>query len=154
MSTINIRTLYYKLRRRFSFLTILICSLLSINEAVSQNMSLSELTPNKYAYKNLELALKCDNCGIKQSAIYLIGKYKIAEGEYIIEDMLRTEKDPCTKILASLVLMELNEVKGFSALKKLSNDELNQETRKIALQTFYLHLINDTDRIKDKQKVD
>lgn len=150
MSPTNIKTLYNELRRRFSFLSILFCSLLSINEAVSQNMFLSELTPNKYAYQNLKLALKCDNCGIKRSAIYLIGKYKIAEGEYLIEKMLQTEKDPCTKILAALVLMELNKLKGFSALKRLSNDELNEETRRIALQTFYRHIINDIDRLKEK----
>ena len=109
---------------------------------------MSELTPHKYALQNLELALKCNNCGIRRSAIYLIGKYKIAEGEDMIEGMLRTEEDPCTKILASLVLMELNQVKGFSALKRLSSDELNEKIRRITLQTFYQHLINDFEKIK------
>ncbi len=154
MSNINIEALHNEWKRKFSFLTIFFFCLLLSNEAISQNMSLSELTPNKYAYQNLELALKCNNCGIKRSAIYLIGKYKIAEGEYMIEGMLRTEEDPCTKILAALVLMELNQAKGFSALKRLSKNDLNEETRRSALQTFYQHIINDVEINKEKQKPD
>jgi hypothetical protein len=57
--------------------------------------------------------------------------------------MLNNEQDPCNKILASLVLMELNRAKGIIALKEVSKTELTEETKKEALFTFYEHLIND-----------
>lgn len=133
---------YDNCRRILVVSAILLCSLFFPQDAFSQNVSLTELTPNKYALKNLETALSSDNCGIKRCAIYLIGKYKIVEGEYLIEEMLYTEKDPCNKILAALVLMELNRAKGISELKKIVKSGLTEETKKTALFTYYQHLIN------------
>lgn len=144
MKSINYKKTGNKPVRNFTFILILLCSISFSNRAFSQNTSLSELTVNKYALQNLKVALSSDNYGIKRCAIYLIGKYKIAEGENIIEEMLVNEKDPCNKILAALVLMELNETKGITALKKMAKTDLNEEAKKMALFTFYQHLINDT----------
>ncbi len=154
MYHLNFEMLNNKCKITFVFFTILFCSLIYSKEVFAQNISLSELTPHKYALENLKAALSSDNCGIKRSTIYLIGKYKIAEGESMIEKIFRTEEDSCTRILAALVLFKLNRVKGLSALKQLSKTDLNEETRRLALQTFYQHLINDTEPIKVKQKID
>ena len=149
MNNINFEMLFNNWKRIFVFITIIFFSLIFSKEVFTQNISLSELTPHKYAPENLKIAISSDNCGIKRSAIYLIGKYKIAEGENLLEEMFNSEKDPCNKILAALVLMELNKTKGIIALKKLTKTELNEETKKMALFTYYEHLINDADLKKD-----
>ena len=152
MSESNNQILSIKEKRKFVWLIILFCSVLIINEAVAQNVSLSELTKNKYALQNLKSALSSENCSLKRSAVYLIGKYKIAEGEIILEKMLRTEKDPCSKILITLVLLELNELKGLAALKELAKTDLNEETKRLATFSFNEYLINDREFREENQK--
>jgi hypothetical protein len=141
-----------KEKKKFVLLIILFCSVLFFNEAIAQNVPVSELTRNKYALQNLKSALSSENCGIKRSAIYLIGKHKIAEGEIILEKMLRTEKDPCSRILITLVLLELNEPKGLVALKELAKSDLKDETKKLATFTFNEYLINDLEFGEENQK--
>jgi len=140
-----------KEKRKFILLLILFCSVLIVNEAVAQNIPITELTKNKYALQNLKLALSSDNCGVKRSAIYMIGRYKIAEGEIILENMLHTEKDPCTKVFIMLVLLELNEQKGLGALKDLAKNELNEDIIKTATHIFYEHLLNDFEFTDEKR---
>jgi hypothetical protein len=150
MSNLNNENLGQKEKKKFILLIVLFCSVLIINEAIAQNVPVSELTGNKYAFQNLKLALSSDNCSVKRNAIYLIGKYKIAEGEYILEKMLRIEKDPCSRILITLVLLELNEPKGLLALKELAKTELNAESRRLATFTFNEYLKNDMETIEVK----
>jgi hypothetical protein len=141
-----------KEKRKFVLLIILFCSVLIFNEAIAQNVPVSKLTSNKYAFQNLKLALSSDNCSVKRNAIYLIGEYKIAEGEYILEKMLRTEKDPCSRILITLVLLELNEPKGLIALKELAKANLNKDAKRLAAYTFNEYLINDLELREEEQK--
>jgi len=152
MSDLNNQILSIKEKRKFVLLIILFCSVLITNEAVAQNVSLFELTKNKYAVQNLKSALSSENCSLKRSAIYLIGKYKIAEGEIILEKMLRTEKDPCSRILITLVLLELNEPKGLIALKELAKANLNKDAKRLAAYTFNEYLINDLELREEDQK--
>jgi len=152
MSNLNNESIGPKEKRKFVLLIILFCSVLIFNEAIAQNVPVSELTGNKYALQNLKSALSSENCGIKRSAIYLIGKYKIAEGEIILEEMLRTEKDPCSRILITLILLELNEPKGLTALKELTKTELNAETKRLATFTFNEYLVNDRELREENQK--
>jgi hypothetical protein len=143
MSNLNNESIGQKEKKKFVLLIILFCSVLIVNETLAQNFPLSELTKNKYALQNLKLVLLSENCSVKRNAIYLIGKYKIAEEEYILEKMLWTEKDPCSRILINLVLLELNEPKGLLALKELAKTELNAESKRLATFTFNEYLIND-----------
>ncbi|MCW8810517.1 MAG: hypothetical protein OQJ93_06110 [Ignavibacteriaceae bacterium] len=152
MSNLSNESMGQKEKKKFVLLIILFCSVLFFNEAIAQNVPVSELTRNKYALQNLKSALSSENCGIKRSAIYLIGKHKIAEGEIILEKMLRTEKDPCSRILITLVLLELNEPKGLVALKELAKSDLKDETKKLATFTFNEYLINDLEFGEENQK--
>ena len=152
MSNLNNESIGQKEKKKFVLLIILFCSVLIINEAVAQNVSLSELTKNKYALQNLKSVLSSENCSLKRSAIYLIGKYKIAEGEIILEKMLRTEKDPCSKILITLVLLELNESKGLAALKELTKAKLAEKIKRLATFTSNEYLINDRELREENQK--
>ena len=152
MSNLNNENLDQKEKKKFILLVVLFCSVLIINEAIAQNVPVSELTGNKYAFQNLKLALSSDNCSVKRNAIYLIGKYKIAEGEYILEKMLRTEKDPCSRILITLVLLELNEPKGLIALKELAKINLSKDDKRLAAYTFNEYLTNDMELKEEDQK--
>jgi hypothetical protein len=152
MSNLNNESIGQKEKKKFVLLIILFCSVLIFNEAIAQNVPVSKLTSNKYAFQNLKLALSSDNCSVKRNAIYLIGKYKIAEGEYILEKMLRTEKDPCSRILITLVLLELNEPKGLIALKELAKANLNKDAKRLAAYTFNEYLINDLELREEEQK--
>jgi hypothetical protein len=148
MKNINFESIN-KLNRSFIYLIIIFVSLILSKEVAAQNVSIYELTRHRYALENLKTALSSDNCGIKRSAVYLIGKLKIAEGESLIEEMIDKEEDPCNKLLCALVLTELNRAKGINELKKLVKNGLNEETKKAALFTYYQHLINDDARKKD-----
>jgi hypothetical protein len=150
MSNLNNEIIGQKEKKKFVLLIILFCSVLIINEAIAQNVPVSELTGNKYAFQNLKLALSSDNCSVKRNAIYLIGKYKIAEGEIILEEMLKAEKDPCSRILITLVLLELNEAKGLVALKELAKTELKEDTKRFATSTFHEFLINDNELMDER----
>lgn len=152
MPNLNNESIGQKEKKKFVLLIILFCSVLIFNEAIAQNVPVSELTSNKYALQNLKSALSSENCGIKRSAIYLIGKHKIAEGEIILEKMLRTEKDPCSRILITLVLLELNEPKGLIALKELAKANLNKDAKRLAAYTFNEYLINDLELREEDQK--
>jgi len=152
MSNLNNESLYHKKKKKFFLLIVLFCFVLIVNGAIAQNVPVSELTGNKYALQNLKLALSSDNCSVKRNAIYLIGKYKIAEGEYMLEKMLRTEKDPCSKILITLVLLELNETKGLIALRELAKINLSKEAKRLAVFTFNEYLINDLEFKEEDQK--
>jgi hypothetical protein len=143
MSNLSNESIGQKEKKKFVLVLILFCSVLIFNEAIAQNIAVSDLTGNKYALQNLKLALSSENCSIKRNAIYLVGKYKIAEGEIILEEMLRTEKDPCSRILITLVLLELNEPKGLIALKELAKIKLNKDAKRLATYTFNEYLIND-----------
>ncbi len=149
MKNINFEMLYNKMKRIFVFFAIIFFSLILSKEAFAQNVSISELTHHRFALENLKTALSSNNCGTKRSAIYLIGKLKIAEGESLIEEMIYKEKDPCNKLLGALVLTELNRAKGINELKKLVKNGLNEETKKAALLTYYQQLVNDDDLNKD-----
>jgi len=44
----------------------------------AQNVSIKDLSTNKYALQNLLAGIKSDNEGVKRSCIYFAGKYRIA----------------------------------------------------------------------------
>ena len=69
----------------------------------------------------------------------------------MLEKMLGKEKDPCSKILITLVLLELNEPKGLLALNELAKTELNAESRRLATFNFNEYLINDLETIEVKR---
>jgi len=69
--------------------------------------TLSEFTKNKYALDNLLMGIHSDNEGVRKSAVYFAGKYKVIESaEYLIEQ-LKKEENPGIKVLIALALFRL-----------------------------------------------
>jgi len=110
-----------------------------------QNNSISDITANKHALKNLISGIKSENLGLKRSAVYFAGKYKIAETESTLISQLKEEKDPGTRILLAIVLYEMGSENGLNEVKKLSTNDDDAKVRRMATQIYHEYLINDSD---------
>jgi hypothetical protein len=115
---------------------------LSGTDCFAQTYSIKEITKNKYALDNLIASIKSENCGIKRSAIYFAGKYRIKESENVLIDELKKEKEACTKILIALVLYELGNYYGLMYVQGLS-ELLDNSSRRMAIDLYYGFLKND-----------
>ena len=140
-----------KLNKHFSSLAAVTAALLvlifagsvySQTEIVKTN-SINEVTGNKYALKNLLASIQSENPGVKRSAIYLTGKYRIAEAENTLMEQLKIEKDPNTRILIALVLYEMGSDEGLSEVKKLSETDISRKVRNMAAHLFEEYFVND-----------
>jgi len=109
----------------------------------AQNVSIKDLSTNKYALQNLLAGIKSDNEGVKRSCIYFAGKYRIAETEAALLEQLNKEVNPSTKILIALVLYELGSDEGLELIKKLAMDDENSEVRRMSTHIQNEHMIND-----------
>ena len=142
-----------KFKRQFSAMAAVAAALLVMllssavySQTVSVKMnSISDITDNKHALENLTASIQSDNPGVKRSAIYLAGKYRIAEAENPLLNQLKVEKDPNTRILIALVLYEMGSEKGLSVVKALSETDENTKVRRMAAQLYSQYLMNDTE---------
>jgi HEAT repeat protein len=124
------------------FVTIMLISTTSLN---AQKTSISSITTNKYALKNLLTGIKSDNEGVKRSCIYFAGKYKIAEAESALIQQLGKEKNAGTRILISLVLFEMGSIDGLLEVQKLSKEDIDPEVRRMSTHIYHEFLINDVE---------
>ncbi|MCU0365572.1 MAG: HEAT repeat domain-containing protein [Ignavibacteriaceae bacterium] len=106
-------------------------------------MKTTRFTPNKHALENLVAGIHSDNTGVKRSAIYFAGKYRIAETEEALIAQLKTENDPSTRILIALVLYELGSEEGLLEVKDLSLNDKNTKVRRMATQIYNEYMVND-----------
>jgi len=88
-------------------LTAVLLALVLTGSVYAQKNSINDLTSNKYALQNLVAGIQSDNTGVKRSAIYFAGKYRVAEAEDALIAQLKEEEDPSTRILIALVLYEM-----------------------------------------------
>lgn len=109
----------------------------------SQKNSIKDVTPNKHALENLVAGIHAENLGVKRSAIYFAGKYRIAETESVLIAQLKEEKDPSTRILIALVLYEMGSEKGLLEVKKLSLNDEDSKVRRMTFQIYNEYLVND-----------
>ncbi len=109
----------------------------------AQTNSIINITKNKYALDNLIAGLKSENCGIKRNAIYLAGKYRIKEVKYVLLNQLKSENEPCTRILIALVLYEMGYSDGLLSVNELVQPNEDEKERRMATQTYYEYMKND-----------
>jgi HEAT repeat protein len=104
----------------------------TIGELTAQTNSIKDITNNKYALKNLLENIKSVNDGVKRSAIYFVGYYRIAEAEEALIEQLKKEQNPSNRILIALVLYKLGSEDGLLAVKKLASNDDNQKVRRMS----------------------
>jgi hypothetical protein len=128
--------------RTLNFVLLLTIFLLS-SAAIAQKQSISDLTANEHALKNLIAGIQSENDGLKRSSIYFAGKYRIAEVENILINQLRKEVNPSTRILISLVLYEMGSIEGLLVVQQLAQNDDNERVRRMATHIYNQYLIND-----------
>ncbi|HZW39520.1 MAG TPA: HEAT repeat domain-containing protein [Ignavibacteriaceae bacterium] len=78
---------------------------------------------HKNGIPNLKQAVQSENTGLKKSAIYMAGKYKIAEMVEPLVNQLAKEDDDNVKVLIALSLYEIGDEKGIDAIQDLAYRE-------------------------------
>lgn len=114
-----------------------------VTNSSAQSNSINEITKNKYALDNLIAGIRSENCGIKRSAIYFAGKYRIKEVKDVLLEQLNSGNEACTRILIALVLYELGEPKGLLSVKNQTESDEDQKSRRMATQIYYDFLKHD-----------
>ena len=125
------------------FLTAVLLAAVLTGSVYAQKNSIKDVTPNKYALQNLVAGIHSDNTGVKRSAIYFAGKYRLAETEEALIAQLKEENDPSTRILIALVLYELGSEEGLFEVKDLSLNDEDAKVRRMSTQIYNEYLVND-----------
>lgn len=128
---------------RTTYLILLLSVFLLSTTAPAQTQSITDVTTNKYALKNLIAGIQSENNGVKRSSIYFAGKYRIAEVEDVLINRLKKEEDASTRILIALVLYEMGSEEGLLVVRQLAENDDNERVRRMATHIFNEHLIND-----------
>ena len=126
------------------YLTAVLLAALLIGSGFAQKNSINDVTPNKHALENLAAGIHSENDGVRRSAIYLAGYYRITEAEDALIDQLKSEKNASTRILISLVLYELGSEEGLLEVKDLSLNDEDAKVRRMATQIYNEYLVNDS----------
>ena len=125
------------------FLTAVLLAAVLTGSVYAQKNSIKDVTSNKHALENLVAGIHSDNTGVKRSAVYFAGKYRIAETEEALIAQLKEENDPSTRILIALVLYEMGSEEGLLEVKDLSLKDKDAKVRRMAAQIYNDYLIND-----------
>lgn len=125
------------------FLTTVLLAAVLMGTGYAQKNSIKDVTENQYALLNLVAGIQSDNTGVKRSAIYFAGKYRIAEAEETLIDLLNEEEDAGTRILIALVLYEMGSEEGLLEVQKLSLNDEDAKVRRMATQIYNEYLVND-----------
>jgi len=125
------------------FLTAVLLAVVLTGSGYTQSNSIKDITAHKYALDNLIAGIQSENDGVRRNSIYFAGYYKIVETEDALIAQLKEEKDPSTRILISLVLLELGSEEGLLEVKDLSLKDKDAKVRRMATQIYNEYLVND-----------
>jgi len=116
-------------RRRFLFKLLLVSILvLSFDNLSSKQNILNEKNVNNYEQKvlsknasqNLIMALSSPNDGLRMSAVYFIGKYKLTEFEKDVIELMEKETDTNSKKLLAVCLFQMGTNCCIANLEKIA----------------------------------
>src|SRR5690606_28535219 len=110
--------------------------------ALSQTNSIKDLTDHKYALENLTTGINSDNAGVRKSAVYFAGKYKIEELVSVLADRLNDENDPSVRLLIAYSLYEINDAEGMKAVKELSLSDVDAKVKRMSKNLYNEYLLN------------
>ena len=124
-------------------LTVLLAMLLSFN-IVAQPSSISNITKNKYALDNLKAGINSENIGVRKSAVYLTGKYKINELVDCLVERLENENESSIRLLIAYSLYEIKDAEGMKAVKELSLLDKDAKVKRMSKNLHKEYLENTT----------
>lgn len=117
-------------------------TLLFSTASFSQTNSIKDLTDHKYALENLTTGINSDNAGVRKSAVYFAGKYKIEELVSVLADRLDNENDPSVRLLIAYSLYEINDAEGMKAVKELSLSDVDAKVKRMSKNLYDEYLLN------------
>jgi hypothetical protein len=122
-------------------LTLLLVLVAGINQnLLAQPNSISNVTKNEYALDNLKAGINSENNGIRKSAIYFAGKYRIAE---VVNSLVkRLENEQEASILIAYSLYEIKDAEGMKAVKELSLIDKNVKVKRMSFNLYDEYLNN------------
>ncbi len=118
------------------YLVILAVALLGASSLFAQTKVETEYVLSGNHIKNLITGIKSENPGLRRSAVYLAGKYKITEAADVLLTALENETDPSTKILIALALYNISEPAAMKAVHELSLHEENARVKRMFVQIY------------------
>lgn len=126
----------------------LVVSVIFLFTALSfpQAKQLKDFTQHKYAYENLSAAIKSDNDGVREDAIYLVGKYKLIDFEQDLLNQIEEEKNPDIKVLIGLALYRMESENGMQKMLELSSKDRNDRVRRMTAAIYNEYLSSNSNR--------
>jgi hypothetical protein len=132
--------------KQFCFGLITAIVLLTSVSSLAQVNHLKDFTLHKYAYENLSAAIKSDNEGVREDAIYLVGKYRLIDFENDLLNQLDKEKNPNIKVLIGLALYRMESEKGVQRMLELSSKDSDARVRRMSLAIYNEYLNGNSNR--------
>jgi hypothetical protein len=132
--------------KQFCFGLITAIVLLTSVSSLAQVNHLKDFTQHKYAYENLSAAIKSDNEGVREDAIYLVGKYRLIDFENDLLNQLDKEKNPNIKVLIGLALYRMESEKGVQRMLELSSKDSDARVRRMSLAIYNEYLNGNSNR--------
>lgn len=115
-------------------------------ESFGQVNYLKDFTRHKYAYENLSNAIRSSNDGVREDAIYLIGKYRLIDFENDLLKQLDSEKKSNIKVLIGLALYRMESEKGMQKMLELSAKDSDVRVRRMSLAIYNEFIAGNSNR--------
>ncbi len=110
--------------------------LTSTSQAKTGEKKPSKLTRYEQCIENLGRAITSENDGLRESAIYYAGKYKMVELKKTLIKQLSREKIPSIRILISLSLYQIGDAEGVELVKEIYNKEKEDQVKRMCSDIF------------------
>jgi HEAT repeat protein len=123
-----------------TFFALLFTTVLNAQKTITK----SELK-QKRMIGNLLNGINSDNEGLKRSAIYYAGKYKVDEAVDALVEQLEAETSTENKYLISLSLYLIGDNKGIEAVKKVAAFDNDPRAKRLAAAVYYEYLLEGSD---------
>ncbi|MFZ1520115.1 MAG: HEAT repeat domain-containing protein [Ignavibacteriaceae bacterium] len=134
------------------FILAAILFLLLVTDSFAQNQKVSDLAKNRFALQNLEIGIKSENDGVRESAIYFAGQYRFIDTENALIEQLKVENKSDIKVLIGLALYRMGSEKGMYELQKLALEDENPKVRRMSSAIYSEYLVNNSNRTADVKK--
>ena len=108
----------------------------------AQSNSISNVTNNEYALDNLKSGINSDNDGVRKSAIYFAGKYRIEEAVNCLVKRLEKDKEASVRLLIAYSLYEIQDPEGMKAVKELSIKDNDIKVKRMSSNLYEEYLNN------------